>query len=295
MKNGLISMSRGCLELILAPEAGGSVARFDHVSRLGRREILRGCTGMPQGPLAAASFPLVPYCNRIRDGRFSFRGREIAISPNMESEPNPLHGDGWRSPWQVERATGEEAELLFRHEPGEWPWGYEARQFFHLDPSGLTVRLACRNLSDSPMPCGLGLHPYFPCTEETRLDTRVTHVWTIDEEVLPVEKVPSTGRYDLSDRLVCGQDLDNGFGGWGGSARMHTPGDPFAIELSSDDADFFQLYSPSSGGVYVAEPVTHANAALNEPEESWPELGLRVLAPGEEMSLTARLDVKAAD
>ena len=22
------------------------------------------------------------------------------------------------------------AELLFRHEPGEWPWCYEARQFF---------------------------------------------------------------------------------------------------------------------------------------------------------------------
>jgi aldose 1-epimerase len=60
------------------------------------------------------------------------------------------------------------------------------------------------------------------------------------------------------------------------------------VELSSADASFFQLYSPPSGGIFVAEPVTHANAALNEPEESWPELGLRVLDPGEEMALTAR-------
>jgi aldose 1-epimerase len=37
--------------------------------------------------------------------------------------------------------------------------------------------------------------------------------------------------------------------------------------------------------------VTHANAALNAPEADWPELGMRVLAPGEEMSLTMRLDV----
>jgi aldose 1-epimerase len=64
--------------------------------------------------------------------------------------------------------------------------------------------------------------------------------------------------------------------------------------LSSPDADFFQVYSPASGGLFVAEPVTHANAALNEPEERWPELGLRVLGPGETISLTMRLDVLAA-
>lgn len=295
MKNDLIRLSSGSLELTLAPEVGGSIARFDHVSGLGRREILRGCTAVPESPLAAASFPLVPYCNRIRDGRFSFRGRDVVISRNMASDPSPLHGDGWLAPWQVERSNESEAELLFLHEPGEWPWRYEARQLFELDAAGLTLRLVCRNLSDSPMPCGLGQHPYFPCNGETRLDTRVSHVWTIDEKVLPVEKVPATGRYDLNDRLVCGQDLDNGFGGWGGRARMHTPGDPFTIELSSPDAGFFQLYSPLSGGLYVAEPVSHANAALNEPEERWPELGLRVLRPREEMSLTARFEIRPGD
>ena len=36
-----------------------------------------------------------------------------------------------------------------------------------------------------------------------------------------------TGRYDLRDRLVCGQGLDNGFGGWGGEARMSDPDWPY--------------------------------------------------------------------
>jgi aldose 1-epimerase len=141
------------------------------------------------------------------------------------------------------------------------------------------------------MPCGLGQHPYYPCTAETRLHTEVAHAWTIDEKVLPVEKVAATGRYDLRDRQVCGQGLDNGFAGWGGTARMHTPGSPFSIEMSSREAGFFQLYSPGSGGFYVAEPVSHANAALNEPEERWAELGLRVLEPGEEMKLATRWSV----
>ena len=141
------------------------------------------------------------------------------------------------------------------------------------------------------MPCGLGLHPYFPCGPDTRLDTRVAVAWTIDEHVLPVEKVPAKGRYDLHDRRICGQDLDNGFGGWGGETRMSDPDWPYELRLASPDARFFQVYSPPQGGIFVAEPVTHANAALNAPEIEWPDLGMRVLAPGEEMSLGARLDV----
>ena len=97
--------------------------------------------------------------------------------------------------------------------------------------------------------------------------------------------MPAEGRFDLSDRNVCGQHLDHGFDGWGGVARIADPALPFAISLSSPDATCFQLYSPPSGGLFVAEPVTHANAALNAPKEEWARLGLRVLAPGEEMEL----------
>jgi aldose 1-epimerase len=38
--------------------------------------------------------------------------------------------------------------------------------------------------------------------------------------------------------------------------------------------------------------VSHANAALNEPESRWPELGLRVLEPGESMRLRMHLSVR---
>ena len=141
------------------------------------------------------------------------------------------------------------------------------------------------------MPCGLGEHPYFPCGPETRLDTQVSDAWTVDEHVLPVEKVPAEGRFNLRKRLICGQDLDNGFAGWGGLAWMGDPGWPYDLLLSSTSAGFFQLYSPPDGGIFVAEPVTHANAALNAPESEWPELGMRVLEPGQELRLDLRLEV----
>lgn len=281
----------GSLELRLSPSIGGSISAFERIGEDGRRTpLLRGCNSRSQNVLEAANFPLVPFVNRIRGGRFDFRGREVVLAPNMAGDPSPLHGQGWLSPWTVES----ERELRFEHEPGEWPWAYEARQLFELDEAGLTVRLTCRNLSAEPMPCGLGQHPYFHCGPGTRIDTEVTHAWTIDENVLPGEKVPAVGSFDLTNRLACGQDLDHGFAGWGGSARLTDPDWPVEIEISSPDAHFFQLYSPKSGGLFVAEPVTHANAALNEPEEQWSELGLRVLEPGEAMSLTMRIHVRPA-
>jgi aldose 1-epimerase len=252
---------------------------------------LRKCNSPLEKVLDAASFPLVPFVNRIRGGRFTFRGREVRIAPNMAGDLSPLHGQGWLCPWAVDSASDTEAVLSYRHAAGEWPWDYEARQHFALDERGLSIRLTCRNASTEPMPCGLGQHPYFPCGPQTLIDTRVSHAWTIDEQVLPVEKVPAKGRFDLRRRLVCRQGLDHGFENWGGLAWMNDPEWPYELLLSSTAAGFFQLYSPLEESIFVAEPVTHANAALNAPESDWPELGMRVLQPGKAMSLDMRLEV----
>jgi aldose 1-epimerase len=286
-----VTLSAGNLRLELSPSVGGSISGFEWVDGDQPRPILRKCNSPLEKVLDAGCFPLVPYVNRIRGGTFSFRGREVHLTPNMAGDPSPLHGQGWLGEWTVERHDERSAALRFTHEPGEWPWPYEAQQQFLLDERGLTIALTCRNTGSGPMPCGLGQHPYFPCGGETRIETQVMTVWTIDEHVLPVEQVPATGRFDLADRLVCGQDLDHGFGGWGGEARMSDPDWPFELRLSSPDARFFQLYSPAGGGIFVAEPVSHANAALNAPESDWAELGMNVLEPGEQMKLDLRLDV----
>jgi aldose 1-epimerase len=287
----LLTLEQGRLRLTLSPSIGGAISAFDWTGEGAARAILRKCHSPLEKVLDAGCFPLVPYVNRIRGGRFTFRGRTIHLEPNMAGDPSPLHGQGWLNPWSVERQDSNSALLAFHHEPGEWPWAYDARQEFTLDGRGFSVRLTCSNADREPMPCGLGEHPYFDCGPQSRIDTSVDCAWTIDKHVLPVDKVPAQGRYDLRDRLVCGQELDNGFGGWGGEARMSDPDWPYELRLTSPQARFFQLYSPKSGGFFVAEPVSHANAALNEKESEWSELGIRVLRPGEAMSLDMRLEV----
>jgi aldose 1-epimerase len=287
-----LRLTAGGLRLELSPSVGGAISAFDWVDENGSRPILRKCHSPLEKVIDAACFPLVPFANRIRGGRFAFGGREVRLAPNMAGDPSPLHGQGWLNAWVVEEADKRQGVLSFRHEAGEWPWAYEARQEFELDERGFLVRLTCRNLSQEPMPCGLGQHPYFNCDSETRLDTSVTHAWTIDGQVLPVGKVPAEGRFDLRNREICGQDLDHGFGGWAGIATIYEGGTALGqIDIRSPDARFLQVYSPPQGGFFAAEPVGHANAALNEPEEKWPELGIRILEPGETMSFEMRIDV----
>jgi aldose 1-epimerase len=287
-----VRLENDAFELELDPATGGSVTRFRRKRDNAPAEpIFRDAPTELSDVGDASAFPLVPFCNRIRDGRFTFRGREVQLTPNMKGDPSPLHGQGWRSPWRVADAERHCAELRYSHAPGEWPWAYEAHQRFCLDGTGLDYTLAVRNVSGEPMPAGLGLHPYFPCDARTVLSTHVDVVWPVDDKVLPTDREPPTGRYDLGNRKINGAGLDNGYGGWSGSADMSWPDRDLHVRMSSPTARFFQVYAPTTGGVFVAEPVTHANAALNQPEAEWRGLGLHVLAPDEEMRLAVRFDL----
>src|SRR5262249_47411364 len=64
-------------------------------------------------PLAMSSFPLVPYSGRIRDGRFSFQGRNVVLPLNFLPESNSIHGQAWQVPWQVVHHDKELAALEY--------------------------------------------------------------------------------------------------------------------------------------------------------------------------------------
>lgn len=283
-----IRLQAGDLAVELAPTVGGSVSAFT----LAGTPVFRESPADLRDANDSGCYPLVPFSNRVRDGRFSFSGRNIQLSPNLLPQKHPLHGQGWRSAWRVEASDEARATLVFDHPPGEWPWSYQARQLFDLDDRGLTVRLHLGNTDAGPMPCGLGLHPWFPADADTVLDTAVSQVWTTDDEILPVRREPASGRYDLRARRINGAGLDNGFEGWSGSAELRWPGR--RVGLRALEASRFQVYAPIEGGVVVAEPVTNANAAFNQPEARWRELGVTVLEPGDWTSLNVRFNVERA-
>jgi len=287
-----VVLASGSLRVELVPSIGGAITRFDHIDGRRRIAVLRAAANPLQNIRQAACFPLIPFANRIRGGSFRFRGKEVRLPARFPGEAIAIHGQGCLSQWRVDTSSTNEAVLAFSHSPDEWPWAYESRQDFRLSDDCLTVRLTCRNLSSEQMPCGLGLHPSFNCGPATRIQTSVEEVWAVDEAVLPTKRLPASGRYDITDAPICGRDLNNGYGGWCGRAMFTDPGWPFELELSSPDARFLQIYSPAGSGSFDVEPVSHANAALNEPEEDWPALGIQLLEPCQDVDFEMRIEVR---
>ncbi|TIV86993.1 MAG: aldose 1-epimerase, partial [Mesorhizobium sp.] len=91
--------------------------------------------------------------------------------------------------WTLAGHQQARAILRYRHDADSWPWSYEAEQRIGLVRGCLSIRISLRNLSDTPMPGGFGLHPYFPATPWTHIQADVTGMWETDAQVLPTRHV----------------------------------------------------------------------------------------------------------
>lgn len=279
------------MTLELAPAVGGSIARFYSTRDGVQQHWLRPASAqaLQSGePEAMGSFPLIPFCNRIRDGRAQFQDRAIAMPPNRGNSPHTIHGTAWQNAWSVIDSDNRSARLELSYPGGAWPYRFHATQLFELQPDGLYVTMAVENRDAMPMPIGIGHHPYLPHRPGTRLTVAVSAMWGGDAEVMPtgLEYPP------LLDQLRTGVELsgvvqDNNFIGWNHVARVDWPASdtqpaPTALTLQATaPLDYFVLYSPAGADHFCIEPVSNCTDWLNLGQYSQAETGGAVIAPGE--------------
>ena len=268
----VLRTARAHLELL--PSLGGAIGRFTWDGR----DVLRPAPAGTDEVLDTGSFALVPYCNRIRDGRFRFGDHDVTLAPNLGDHPHALHGQGWRGAWSVVSASETEAVLAFDHPPGEWPWAYRAEQRFTLGEDGLRIDLSVTNTGAEPMPAGLGFHPYFPARPGERLQAGVTGVWMVDADCLPTTHVNGAWRSDWAAGAptAVSELIDNCYTGWNGTATLSAPGGVGTVLTASPECRWLHVYSPPDADFVCAEPVANRPDPFNG-EDS----GIVVLAPGE--------------
>lgn len=150
----IVRLAAGDVEVELAPQAGGRIAqiRVDGIEQLIGPE--RGLEAIQWG-----CYPMLPWAGRIREGRFSFEGRQYQLPINMP--PHALHGVGYALPWQVDASGDDSAELsLALPQDQHWPFGGVARQRIALRGRQLQLQLSLQ-AGDQAMPATIGLHPWF--------------------------------------------------------------------------------------------------------------------------------------
>lgn len=285
----IVTLQSGPATLELDPKMGGSVRAL----RIEQRDILRpgpANTRPAPDPLLNASFPMVPFVGRIHRGEANWQGSVLTLPANMPPEPHAIHGHGWRSEWRVDAAAPDRTTLHFEHQADAWPWSYRAFQEFSLRPNGLDVTLGITNLDRTPMPVGLGWHPYF-YRAEAHLVVATTHEWFPDLEGHDNRPAPISTDDDLSaGRQVEALDLDTTYSISRPTACISWPSHRVVLDC---DPIFSHttVFVPPGEDFFCVEPVTHAPNAINSTRPAT-MTGHRVLAPNANLVGTIRLTVE---
>jgi aldose 1-epimerase len=255
---------------------------------------------------------LVPFPNRIRDGRYTWEGKQYQLPINDSQQRNAIHGFVCQRPWRVigaaASATGAWVKGIFQGSMDApdcrslWPADYVLEATYTLKGDTLRLDLVLANPDTKDLPFGLGLHPYF----RFPADQAVVHVeapkdgggdylqrWELEA------CLPGGQRTPLADKdrlLVAGTCAPLGTTAWDDAYRL-VSGSPATPDLAArvvDPADDLALRMTTSGGfpdvvvftpphraAVCVEPYTCITDAINL-QGRGVDAGLMVLTPKQE-------------
>lgn len=196
-------------------EVGGGVREYVH----GNREVLQP---YPVHAVcdAAHGAPLIPWPNRLADGRYVFDGQEHQLELTEPEKHNAIHGLlRWRNWSALERSADWVRVGTRLHPTDRWPFTLDVSVRYSLGDEGLSVETRARNGGDSACPYACGQHPYLsPGPEATVDDCRLelkaaTRIDTDPERQLPTGTEPVHGtEYDFrTAREIGGLEIDYAF------------------------------------------------------------------------------------
>ena len=141
---------------------------------------------------------LVPWPNRLGDGRFSFGGRDLTLPLTEHERRNASHGLVRWAAWTLEEHTAHSVSLTYRMMARTgWPWTLDLHVLHDLSADGLTVTLTATNTSAEEAPYAAGAHPYL-CVgpgpvDGLELTLPAATRYRTDERLLPVASEPVDG------------------------------------------------------------------------------------------------------
>lgn len=287
----MIELADGDCRVQVAPEAGGALARFTWRGI----EILRPASGealAANNARGMASYPLVPYSNRIGRGLLRAGSRTHALRLNAPPEPHALHGVGWQRAWRVTDETPTRVAMSLSQVPDpDWPFRFACAQVIELRDRRLEASLEIINTDAVSFPAGLGFHPFFPAPAGTRLRTAWEAWWTVDAAHMPVSRLPLPAEADFrEDRVLDGWRVDNPFTGWSREATFTYPTHRTLL-TASEALDHAIAYSPGDGSFLALEPVSHTIDAFALAAKGIGGTGARYLGAGETWRVSMAIEV----
>ncbi|MFM7330282.1 MAG: aldose 1-epimerase [Brachymonas sp.] len=271
--------------LYLRPDLGGCI---EGLWFKGQPVLRSTALGQLQSVRQSASYPLIPFSNRLAQAKLHWQGTSHPLIQNFPGEEHSIHGIGWQREWNMLEAGDDFCMLSLEHDgKGAWPFAFDASQTFRLHGNALEMTMSITNQSSSAAPVGLGWHPYFSKRAGQHLSFSAKSIWQMGQDNIPVGDAAHTGLAQSVDALK----IDNCFSGWSGQASLMD--DVMRCEITSD-VQYLVVFTTPEKDFVAIEPVSHANNAMNAGNSKESEArGVRILQSGQSwqisMSISASL------
>jgi aldose 1-epimerase len=301
------------MELVINEIQGpeGLIIELRNTQRGEKAHILPGCGGtliqlfehirLPgSGPIHQNAYHpsalLAPWVNRVRNGNYSFQGRNYQLPITEPALGNAIHGFLARKPFEIieKKVIDNQAKLVLQHSytgdyPG-FPFPFDFQLTYELHTNGhFFIRFGIKNTGEHLMPFAIGWHPYFTFPDADLSDLEISFSpqskFLSDSQMIPLREEPVEYTKPVN---LAKESLDNVFRLR--EAEYHTTTltnkrthASLYIKQHVADFPFLVVYAPENEACIAIEPMTANTDAFNTLD------GLKSLGPNERFYSTVEI------
>ena len=268
----------------ILPECGGTLIQlFEHIR-------LPGSGPIHQNAYHPSAL-LAPWVNRVRNGNYSFQGRNYQLPITEPTLGNAIHGFLARKPFEIieKKVIDNQAKLVLQHSytgdyPG-FPFPFDFQLTYELHTNGhFFIRFGIKNTGKHLMPFAIGWHPYFTFPDADLSDLEISFSpqskFLSDSQMIPLREEPVEYTKPVN---LAKESLDNVFRLR--EAEYHTTTltnkrthASLYIKQHVADFPFLVVYAPENEACIAIEPMTANTDAFNTLD------GLKSLGPEDRFS-----------
>ena len=264
---------------------------------------------------SANGIPLLfPFPNRIREGRFSWDGKDYHLPEDLaayDGAGNAIHGFCYDRPWRVveqndNSVVGEFQLSVDAEDRLElWPADFIIRVTYKVQGTTLHADIEISNPDERPLPWGFGTHAYFklPLSDDSDpkhclVQAAAHEEWQLTDCLPDGTKRPVSDSADLRDGayfdVIKLDDVLSDLRPEGSKIETKILDEVAGLQVVQRfDTNFRELvaFTPPWTTAVCLEPYTCVTDAINL-EAKGVDAGWRVLAPGESFRTSITISVE---
>lgn len=237
-----------------------------------------------------ASSILFPFVNRIKDGKYAYKGVDYKFDCNEANNNNALHGLVYNKSFVVvdSEISDEDASVTMAYTASTrnkaFPYLFTIALKFTLTANSVNLNIEVDNNDINSFPFTIGWHPYFLSDDlyNSTLDLSVTKTIEFDERMITKDIIEEKGTKSID---IKDNQLDDCYALSNNKVVFTTPKYKMTID-SSGNENFFQMYTPPKENVIALEPVTGISDSFNN------KLGLQELKAADKYQINWTVKVE---